>query len=98
MFFVDKGYNQGMKMPWRIWPGILSGHLFLKDEEVIKKILKRLGLWDVKACPPSFWRARPPSRANAPPKAPEYYIDYTDPQLPVSDTWLYVDPEYLSQP
>jgi len=59
---------------------------FIEDEEVIKKILKHLGLWDVKA--------RPTPRANAPPKAPEYYIDYTDSQLLVSDKWLYVDPEY----
>jgi len=41
----------------------------------IPKILKRLGLWEIKA--------RPPPRANALPKAPEYYIDYTDSQLPV---------------
>ena len=67
---------------------------FIEDEEVIKKILKHLGLWDVKACPPSVWRARPPPRPNAPPKALEYYIDYTDSQLPVSDKWLYVDAEY----
>ena len=59
---------------------------FIEDEEVIKKILKHLGLWDVKA--------RPTPRANVPPKAPEYYIDYTDSQLLVSDKWLYVDPEY----
>ena len=50
---------------------------FIEDEEVIKKILKHLGLWELKA--------RPPPRANALPKAPEYYIDYKDSQLPVSD-------------
>ena len=59
---------------------------FTEDEEVIKKILKHLGLWEIKT--------RPPPRSNAPPKAPEYYIDCTDSQLPVSDKWLYVDPEY----
>jgi hypothetical protein len=58
---------------------------FIEDEEVIKKILKHLGLWDIKA--------RPPPRSNTLPKAPEYSIDYTDSQLPVSDTWLYIDPE-----
>ena len=58
---------------------------FIEDEEVIKKILKHLGLWDVKA--------RPPPRASASPKAPEYSMGYTDSQPPVSDTWLYVDPE-----
>ena len=58
---------------------------FIENEEVIKKILKHLGLWDVKA--------RPPPRSTAPPKASEYSMDYTDSQLPVSDKWLYVDPE-----
>ena len=65
----------------------------IEDEDVIKKILKHLGLWDVKVYPPSFWRARPPPRTTALPKVPEYSIDYTDSQLPVSDKWLYVDPE-----
>ena len=63
---------------------------FIEDEEVIKKIkkiLKHLGLWDVKA--------RPPPRDSASPKSPEYSMDCTDSQPPVSDTWLYVDPEYL---
>ena len=50
---------------------------FIEDEEVIKKILKHLGLWEIKT--------RPPPKANEPPKAPEYYIDYTDSQLPMSD-------------
>jgi hypothetical protein len=57
----------------------------IEDEEVIKKILKHLGLWEIKA--------RPPPRANALPKH-EPFIDYSDSQLPVSDNWLYVDPEY----
>ena len=26
--------------------------------------------------------------------APEYHIDYTDYQVPVSDNYLYVDPQY----
>jgi len=41
---------------------------FIENEEVIKKILKHLGLWNVKA--------RPPPRANAPPKH-EPYINYS---------------------
>ena len=57
----------------------------IEDEDVIKKILKHLGLWYVKA--------RPPPRANALPKY-ELSIDYSDSQLPVSDKWLYVDTEY----
>jgi hypothetical protein len=44
-------------------------------------------LWDV--------MTRPPPRVSASPKSPEYSMDYTDSQPPVSDTWLYVDPEYL---
>ena len=58
----------------------------IEDEQVIEKILKHLGLWDQKA--------RPPPKADAPTMAPEYHIDYTDSQLPVSDKWLYVDPQY----
>jgi hypothetical protein len=48
--------------------------------------VKHLGLWEMKA--------RPPPRATGPPKTPEYLIDYSSPQLPTSDKWLYVDPEY----
>jgi len=67
---------------------------FIEDQDFIKKILKHIGLWDVKA--------RPPPRANALPKY-ELYIDYSASKLPVSDNlsrasssneWLYVDPEY----
>ena len=42
----------------------------------VKKILKHLGLWVVKACPPSVWRARPPPRANTLPKY-ELSTDYS---------------------
>ena len=58
----------------------------IDDEDVVKKILKHLGLWDQKA--------RPPSKAAGPPKIQEYKIDYTDSQLPVSDKWVYVAPQY----
>ena len=58
----------------------------IEDEDVIKKILKHLGLWDQKA--------RPPPKATGPPKIVEYSIDYSVSQLPVSDKWLYVDPQY----
>ncbi len=65
------------------------------DEQVIEKTLKHLGLRDQ--------QARSPPKANAPPMAPEYHIDYTDYQVPVSDNlsrasgsndYLYVDPQY----
>ena len=58
----------------------------IEDSEIVKKILKHLGLWDQKA--------RPPPKVNSPPMTPEYHIDYTDSQLPASDNYLYVDPEY----
>jgi len=40
---------------------------FIEDPEVIKKILKHLGLWDIKA--------RPPPKATATP--PDFHIDYS---------------------
>ncbi len=66
----------------------------IEDEEVIKKILRRLGLWEVKP--------RPPPKATGSEKTPEYSIDYSTSQLPMSDNWLYaeghvfsvIDPEY----
>jgi hypothetical protein len=57
----------------------------IEDEDVIKKILKHLGLMEVKP--------RPPPKATGPQKTPEYNIDYSTSQLPESHTWLYVDPE-----
>jgi len=57
---------------------------FIENEEVIKKILKHLGLWKVKA--------RPPPRANASP--PDVQIDYSDSQVPTSEDYLYADAEY----
>jgi len=57
---------------------------FIEDEEVIKKILKHLGLWDQKA--------RPPPKATASP--PHFRIDYSDSQAPPSDDYLFHDPEY----
>jgi hypothetical protein len=62
----------------------MQGISFVAEELVIEKILRRLELWDQKA--------RPPPKANAPPRAPEYHIDSTDSQVPVSDNYLYVDP------
>ena len=68
----------------------------IEDEEIVKKILKHLGLWDRKA--------RPPPKATVPPEVLENSIDYSASQLPClsdvaceeggSDKWLYVDPEY----
>ncbi len=58
----------------------------IEDEDVIKKILKHLGLWEVKP--------RPPPKAIGPPKTVEHHIDYSVSQFPASDKWLYVDPVY----
>ena len=59
----------------------------IEDEDVIKKILKHLGLWDRKT------RSSPQKSLK---KTSEYIIDYSTSQLPASDKWLYVDVEYLS--
>ncbi len=56
---------------------------FIEDEQVISKILKHLGLWQVKQ--------RPPPRANAP--CPNIHIDYTDSQIPSYEDDLYCDPD-----
>ena len=64
---------------------------FIEDEEVIKKILKHLGLWDIKARPLL-------KRANAPPC--ECHIDYSASQVPSCEVYppwrdyLYCDPDY----
>ena len=58
----------------------------IEDSEIVKKILKHLGLW--------YQKARPPPKVNSPPMTPEYHIDYTDSQLPACYNYLYVDPEY----
>jgi len=49
----------------------------IEDEEIVKKILKHLGLWARKE--------RPPLRATGPPKDRDYSIDYSISQLPESD-------------
>ena len=59
----------------------------IEDEEVIKKILKHLGLWERKA--------RPPPKATIPAKTFECNIDYSSSQVHLdSEKWLYSDPEY----
>jgi len=58
----------------------------IDDQDVIKKILKHLNLWEVKP--------RPLPKATGPPKTSEYHTNYFTSQLPVLDKWLYVDPEY----
>ena len=80
----------------------------IEDEEVIKKILRHLGLRDLKARSPtkSTCLRADTHRQAGPPKPLEYTFDYSTSQLPASDNlsrasrsneWLYVYPEYLSE-
>jgi len=57
---------------------------FIEDQEVIEKILKHLGLWDLKS--------KPPPRTNAPPM--HVHLDYSDSQIPPCEDQLYKDPDY----
>jgi len=61
---------------------------FIENEEAIEKILKHLGLWDLKS--------KPPPRANAPPV--HVHLDYSDSQIPPSEDHLYKDPDYSIEP
>jgi hypothetical protein len=58
----------------------------IENEDIIKKILKHLGLWDVKA--------RPPPRSEKSSRLMEPFMDYKDSQLPPSYDYLYHDIEY----
>jgi len=57
---------------------------FIEDPEVIKKILKHLGMWTIKA--------RPPLRTSAP--SSDVSIDYSDSQVPPCEDYLFHDSEY----
>ena len=57
---------------------------FIEDEEVIEKILKHLGLWDLKV--------RPPPKVKAP--SVTISIDDSDSQVPFSAPPFYPDPDY----
>jgi len=57
---------------------------FIEQPEIIKKILKHLGLWERKA--------RPPPKTNAP--QPNLHIDKSDSQVPHCEDYLFHDPEY----
>ena len=58
----------------------------IENENVIKKILKHLGLWDCKA--------RPPPKVKT---GSETIIDYSQSQLPQSDDYLYYDEEFPAE-
>jgi hypothetical protein len=56
---------------------------FIEDEEVIEKILKHLGLWEMKA--------RPPPKPKA--SLVTMHFDYSDSQISFADSF-YADPDY----
>ena len=56
---------------------------FIEDEEVIEKILKHLGLWEMKARPP-------PNRSAS---LVTMHFDYSDSQISFADSF-YADPDY----
>ena len=56
---------------------------FIKREEIIERILKHLGFWEVKS--------RPPPKIHSPPE--DFYTDYPDSQIPPWDD-NYSDPDY----
>jgi hypothetical protein len=59
---------------------------FIGDEEVIEKILKHLGLWDLKVSPPP--KVKAPSATIS--------IDDSDSQVPFFAPPFYPDPIYLT--
>jgi hypothetical protein len=58
----------------------------IENEDIIKKIVKRLGLWDLKA--------RPPPRKEKATGRTENSMDYSASQLPPSEDHLHFDVEY----
>jgi hypothetical protein len=56
---------------------------FIEDEQLVKKILKHLSLWDVKR--------KPPPRANGPPT--KSFIIYDECSSPSADDYL-IDADY----
>jgi len=60
---------------------------FIDNSEIIKKILKHLGLWEVKQ--------RPPPRANGPPL--NLRIDYADSQIPPWEDDPCCDADYSTE-
>jgi hypothetical protein len=56
---------------------------FIEDDQLVKKILKHLDLWDVKR--------KPPPRANSPPTDP--FIIYDERSSPSADDYI-IDADY----
>ncbi len=60
----------------------------IEDEDVIKKILIHLDLWEQKSRPPPKRSDETGALDNEP------ILDYSDSQIPVSEEHLYVDSVY----
>jgi hypothetical protein len=73
---------------------------FIEDREVIKGILKHLGLWLVKSKSVPYLIRESTPKAHAPParnqqgSGPAGYIRDSFSQLPLNDDRLYRDPDY----
>jgi hypothetical protein len=65
---------------------------FIEDREVIKAILKHLGLWLAKSKPAPKANA-PPARNQDGPGQARYALDDFS-QLPLNDDHLHRDPDY----
>ncbi|MBP1697190.1 MAG: transposase family protein [Deltaproteobacteria bacterium] len=76
--------------------GPMAVFAFIEAEDVIKKILKHLGLWDIKPRPP-------PGITKSSPSFTEPHIDYSNTQVLSSDNGLYhlafipTESEFISQ-
>ena len=58
----------------------------IENEDLIRKILKHLGLWNLKA--------RPPPKREKANRVTETIMDYSVSQIPPSEDHLYFDVEY----
>ena len=56
---------------------------FIEREDLIKKVLKYVGLWEVKSVSTELAEVRPPPKIHSPPA--ELYADYSDSQIPPWD-------------
>ncbi len=64
----------------------------IENGEIIKAILKHLGLWLVRSGPVPYLIREPSPKAHGPPSV-EYVMDNHS-QIPINDDHLYQDPEY----
>jgi hypothetical protein len=65
----------------------------IEDGEIIKAILKHLGIWLVRSRPVPYLIREPSPKAHGPPSGAYVMDDHA--QIPINDDHLYQDPEYL---